>query len=616
MIDQSFERNTRLMEIEKIKNRVVDVSLIFSSVVGAVVYALSYSDYFSKGFKLSYLTDGLIVMAVALVAIYKNRVNIKVKSAVVILGIFVLVNTGLINLGILTNNRSLIILIPFFAIFIFSVRTTIWLFIVCALSFLLIGYLHVTGILPVVDYLGDALTFSTWISEILVISIVAFVIFFTTIHFNKTYESLIGRLAESHELLVESERKYREIFNSTTDAIFIHHPDGSIVDVNEAMLKMYGYQRSDIEKLTIGQLSSGAYPYSEVVANESFKMLEIDEALAFDWQARKKNGQLFWVEVSMKNTRIGGQERVIVVVRDINAKKEAELQLEKHKAELEEQVAQRTSELNVSNAELNRMNEYLRRQKNELEVAMACLNETQSQLIQSEKMASLGVLSAGIAHEINNPLNFIHGGAIGIKAYFEDYLDEHLDEVAPFIDAINTGVNRASSIVSSLRHYSRGDELPMGLCNLNVIIDNCLVMLHNQFDNHVEIVKSYNLSDYQLIGNEGKLHQAILNILTNAYQSIEKQGVISIATYQAQDSLVVEIADSGKGIKHTDLNKIFDPFFTTKEPGVGTGLGLSITVNIIHEHKGILQYESEYGKGTKAIIRLPLKMTKEGDSQA
>jgi PAS domain S-box-containing protein len=525
-------------------------------------------------------------------------------------------NIGLINLGILTNNKSLIILIPFFAFFIFSVRTTVVVYILFAVSFLAIGYLHVTNHLPTVEYIKDASNISTWISEILILSIVAFVIFFTTTYFHKTYEALIGRLADSHELLVASERKYREIYNATTDAIFIHRADGSIVDVNEAMLKMYGYQRNEIEHLSIEQLSSGIYPYSQIVVNESFKLLREGEALAFDWQARKKNGDLFWAEVSMKNTQIGEQERVIVVVRDINAKKEAELQLEKHKGELEEQVAQRTFELNVSNAELNRMNEHLMRQKNELEVAMACLNETQSQLIQSEKMASLGVLSAGIAHEINNPLNFIHGGAIGIKAYFEDYLDDHLEEVAPFIDAINTGVNRASSIVSSLRHYSRGDELPMGLCHMNVIIDNCLVMLHNQFDKHVEIVKSYKLSDYQLIGNEGKLHQAILNILTNAYQSIEKEGVIRIATYQAQDSLVVEIADSGKGIKHTDLNKIFDPFFTTKEPGVGTGLGLSITVNIIHEHKGTLQYESEYGKGTKAIIRLPLKMNTEGDSQA
>lgn len=609
MMDQSFERNTRLKEIEKIKNRVIDVSLIFSSVVGIIVYWLSYSDYYSRGFIVSYLTDGLVVMAVSLVAVFKSRISITVKSAVVIFGIFVLVNTGLINLGILTNNRSLLILIPFFAFFIFSIRTTIWLFIVCAVSFLLIGYLHINGLFPAVDYMKDASSFTNWISEILIISIVAFVIFFTTIHFNKTYESLIGRLADSHELLVESERKYREIFNSTTDAIFIHSLEGAIVDVNEAMLKMYGYQRDEVEHLSIGQLSSGSYPYSEVVANESFKMLENGEALVFDWQARKKSGELFWVEVSMKNTRIGEHDRIIVVVRDINAKKEAELQLEKHKAELEEQVAQRTYELNASNAELNRMNEYLMRQKNELEVAMACLNETQSQLIQSEKMASLGVLSAGIAHEINNPLNFIHGGAIGIKAYFEDYLDDHLDEVSPFIDAINTGVKRASSIVSSLRHYTRGDELPMGLCNMNAIIDNCLLMLHNQFDKRVEIVRDYHIDSCELIGNEGKLHQAILNILTNAYQSIENEGFIHISTRIVHNALLVEIVDTGKGIKHTDLNKIFDPFFTTKEPGVGTGLGLSITVNIIHEHNGILQYESEYGKGTKAMIRLPLKMT-------
>jgi signal transduction histidine kinase len=256
---------------------------------------------------------------------------------------------------------------------------------------------------------------------------------------------------------------------------------------------------------------------------------------------------------------------------------------------------------------LNYKNEIELQQNNEeLKTKIEELNVAQQQLIQAEKMASLGILTAGVAHEINNPLNFIKGGIIGIEKYFKKNLDEHSIKVAPLINAINVGVKRASDIVSRLSLYSRRDDLPPRNCDMHTIIENCLLMIHNQIKDKTEIQKHFTNLPYKLIGNEGKLHQAIFNLIINACQSIEKNGIISITTNIIDNYFIISIVDNGCGIEKENLGRIFDPFYTTKDPGKGTGLGLSIVYYIIHEHNGFLKIESEIDKGTKAIIKLPI----------
>jgi signal transduction histidine kinase len=148
--------------------------------------------------------------------------------------------------------------------------------------------------------------------------------------------------------------------------------------------------------------------------------------------------------------------------------------------------------------------------------------------------------------------------------------------------------------------------MPKAACNMHFVIDNCLTMLQNQLKNKVEIKKNYTEIPFKVLGNEGKLHQAILNIISNAEQSIENNGTIEIHTEVKNNYVLINITDSGTGISPENLPKIFDPFFTTKNPGKGTGLGLSITYKIVEEHEGTLTYESQLGKGTKAIIKLPV----------
>ncbi len=291
---------------------------------------------------------------------------------------------------------------------------------------------------------------------------------------------------------------------------------------------------------------------------------------------------------------------------DISNRKLAEQELEKYQTHLEALVQERTEELAATNEELNAANEDLFNQREVLQSTINKLNETQKQLIHSEKMASLGVLSAGIAHEINNPLNFIHGGILAIEHHFDETTNEQNEEIRPFINAINVGVKRASDIVTSLSHYIKKDDLPLAECDVHSIIDNCLIMLQNQLKNKIEVQKQYTQKPHTILGNEGKLHQVFLNIITNAEQAIDEKGNITILTKVENNSLSIDLMDSGNGISQENLQKIFDPFFTTKAPGKGTGLGLSITYNIIQEHNGSIAFTSQLGKGTKVSIKLPL----------
>jgi PAS domain S-box-containing protein len=318
------------------------------------------------------------------------------------------------------------------------------------------------------------------------------------------------------------------------------------------------------------------------------------------------SGRTLWLSGIISKLNINDQIYLQTISRDITDKKKIEQELENYRDQLELLVQKRTEELASANEELSAINEELYHQRESLEEALSNLQQAQKNLIQAEKMASLGVLAAGVAHEINNPLNFIYGGVAGIDTYFKENLTEHIEEVSPYVDAIFEGVKRAATIVTSLNHYSRRDDLTPTECNIHSIIDNCLVMLQGQIKGYIEVDKNYTSQKYVLVASEGKLHQAILNLLTNAVQAIDGEGSVTISTRVNKGLLQIEIADSGCGIDPDDAPKILDPFYTTKAPGKGTGLGLYITYTIIKEYEGAIDFESEKGKGTKFTITLPL----------
>lgn len=308
---------------------------------------------------------------------------------------------------------------------------------------------------------------------------------------------------------------------------------------------------------------------------------------------------------------------------------------------LKKQVSERTNELSQEKGRVQKQNEQLNSINGELKSTLKNLRNTQVKLVQSEKMASLGQLTAGVAHEINNPVNFISAGIDSLKANYEDIvallhkyrglkenenaeesfieieafeqeikLQELLGEITQLFKGIKEGAGRTKEIVKSLQNFSRLDENNLKKADLNEGLEATLSMLQPNLTDRIQVVKAYgNLPEIECF--PGQINQVFMNILSNAIQAIEGEGRIQITTRTDKDFAIVEIKDSGKGIPPEIIHKIFDPFFTTKEVGKGTGLGLSISYGIIAKHNGRLSADSPAGKGAIFTIELPLVLKKE-----
>jgi signal transduction histidine kinase len=249
----------------------------------------------------------------------------------------------------------------------------------------------------------------------------------------------------------------------------------------------------------------------------------------------------------------------------------------------------------------------IEKQKDDLEETLDKLQESNTQIIRSEKMTSLGILTAGVAHEINNPLNFIMSGLFNLEAHLKKEQNTNKPEkIKLLLESIETGVGRISNIVNSLNQFSRDSLSNNEYYNIHNIIENCLKFLNNKTLNRIKIKKNYFNEPISMLGNIGELHQMFISILNNSIQAIENKGIIFIKTQKYKEKIVIEISDTGCGIREENIPKITDPFFTTKDPGKGTGLGLSIVYKIIQDHKGKLEFQSVVNKGTVVKITLPI----------
>ncbi len=307
--------------------------------------------------------------------------------------------------------------------------------------------------------------------------------------------------------------------------------------------------------------------------------------------------------------------------------------LEEYNRNLEEKVEKRTTEITFKNEQLNI-------QKEELHTALENLKYSQAQLIQSEKMASLGQLVAGIAHEINNPVNFINAGVDSLETDLEEIRQvleiyhkitpgnvtkklkqvedlkqkieykEAIREINKLISSIKNGTKRTTEIVRGLRTFSHLDEDILKMADIHEGIDSTLILLHNKYKNRIEIIKNY--GELPLIEcYPDQLNQVFMNILSNAVDAIAENGTITITTSISGENIKISIKDTGQGIPDNLKVKVFDPFFTTKGVGKGTGLGLSISQSIIEKHKGTITFKSEPDKGTIFLITLPSHQSTE-----
>ncbi|MFW6296388.1 MAG: sensor histidine kinase [Halothece sp.] len=299
-------------------------------------------------------------------------------------------------------------------------------------------------------------------------------------------------------------------------------------------------------------------------------------------------------------------------------------------------VRERTQELEEARETLEHK---VKERTQELTEALAELKQAQAQLIQSEKMSSLGQMVAGIAHEINNPVNFIYGNIQPANQYVEDLiyilkiyeqeypnptpkleeqieavdLDFVLDDLPKLFSSMKMGAERIRQIVLSLRNFSRLDESEMKRVDIHEGIESTLVILNNRLKKGIEVKKNYgNIPWVECY--PAQINQVFMNLLNNAIDALEDTKrqknflpCLEIMTQQINhQEISIQIRDNGTGIPDDIKAKLFDPFFTTKDVGKGTGLGLSISYKIVEKHSGKIKVESELGKGTEFAIALPI----------
>ncbi|MEG4441962.1 PAS domain S-box protein [Microcoleus sp. AT9_B5] len=403
-------------------------------------------------------------------------------------------------------------------------------------------------------------------------------------------------------------------------------PENPIIYCNPAFERMTGYRRQEI----IGKNCQ----FLQGSDTDPAAVERIREALQTESECKvilknyRKDGTAFWncFSISPVRDRMGKLTHFIVVQRDITHRKQAEEALHNSEAQSRKQAAQLAATLNQ-------------------------LKATNSQLVQSEKMSSLGLLLAGVAHEINNPVSFIYGNLAHLTKYTQD-LFQHLElyqqhypnpvaeiqeqrqkndldflaeDLPKILSSMSVGVERICQIVQSLRNFSRHDDSQMKPVNLHEGIDSTLLILNHRLKGNAEkppiqIVKQYgNLPPVQCFA--GPINQVFMNILSNAIDALDdansrrncqemtdNSSQIRICTEVVGNFVKIQIADNGPGITEEVKQRIFDAFFTTKPINKGTGMGLSISYQIIVErHKGELYCTSELGKGTEFTIRMPIE---------
>ena len=404
------------------------------------------------------------------------------------------------------------------------------------------------------------------------------------------------------EALRKSEEKHRTLIEIMNEGFAILNEEGIITYANKRLCDMMGYTCSElIDRPTTDFLDKSNY---ENMRNHITSRTQ-GKSVPYEVEWLKKNGEILPTIVSPMPLfdEAGAFSGNVAVLTDIS--------------------------------ELKRIEKELIEKNRQLEEALRRANEMQEHLILTEKMASLGQVTAGVAHEIKNPLAFVRGNVYPLERDIHDIiqvlekyesivsekelhdrfseidsLKEEVDfpglvsEVNELLKGMREGADRITQIVRSLGYFSKSGEEEVSLSDVHQGIDSTLMLLSGELGERIEIQKVYgDIPEIECY--PGKLNQVFMNILSNAIQAIDGSGQIIIRTYGEDENILVSIKDTGEGMPEEVRKRIFEPFYTTKEMGKGAGLGLSICYNIIAQHKGKIMVNSWPGKGTEFIISLP-----------
>ena len=440
--------------------------------------------------------------------------------------------------------------------------------------------------------------------------------------------ALLEALHESNQILqrdIEERKKAQEnlaktggrlqyLIDNTPTIIYTSVPSGDfkINFVSENLTRVLGYESHEM-------LSENDFWFDHIHPNDVSQVFSTlpylleDGQQTYEYRFRHKDGSYIWVHDTLRLVRDteGKALEIIGSMTDITQRKHIENALHEEKEQQKSLIQQ--------------------------------LQDTQSQLLQSEKMASIGQLAAGVAHEINNPVGYVSSNLGSLQKYIEDLFKvihvyeaaEHLMEASPTVSAslaeiqslkkqvdmkfLETdivelikeslgGVQRVREIVQDLKDFSHVDEAEWQVVDLHKGLDSTLNIAHNEIKYKANVIKEYgDIPRVECLASQ--LNQVFMNLLVNAAQSIENQGIITVRTGMKDDWIWVEVSDTGKGIPQENMNRIFEPFFTTKPVGKGTGLGLSLSYGIIKKHSGHCEVHSEVGQGTSFKIWLPVSQS-------
>lgn len=331
----------------------------------------------------------------------------------------------------------------------------------------------------------------------------------------------------------------------------------------------------------------------------------------------------------------------VYVLRFIQRHLETEKKLQLNVEQQEMAYRLTTNEMRMQNENIRKqteqMDSILKTNNKKLHETSQQLRQAYAKLAESEKMAGIGLMTASISHEIKNPVNFIYGGIESLKDYFksilailkkyqeadkdnleaaldeikvysiEHRLNEMIDDLPEIINDISVGAERISEIITGLNNFARQDS-ELKMCDIHQGIDTTLVILKGKIkEKSVEIHKNFDANLPLIECFSGKTNQIFMNLIANAVQAIDRKGTVTITTRRYDtDFIQISVRDTGKGMDRSTQKRIFEPFFTTKSAGEGTGLGLSIVNQIIEQHKGSIDLDSEEGKGTEFVITLPI----------
>lgn len=422
--------------------------------------------------------------------------------------------------------------------------------------------------------------------------------------------------------LQESEALHKSILDNAVDGIITTDQSANIISFNPAALTLFAYRDGEI----IGRPLTQLFPVEtrkQTIANIKKHFSRNrgnakERSIAISMQS--KDQEIIPVEITVSKARTRSQSVTTWIIRDVRKRRHLEEELERYSHELEELVEERTAKLSDT---------------------VKQLQNTQSQLIQNEKLASIGQLAAGVAHEINNPVGFVSSNISTLNKYIESLLnliekysllsdncadqeavkliqdyrndidyDYIKDDITGLLEESLDGVKRVKQIVQDLKDFSRPGEEDWEDADLHKGLDSTLNIVHNELKYSATITKEYgDIPAIECI--PAQLNQVFMNLLVNAGHAIDKNGTITIRTGRETDYVWVEIEDTGKGISADNIKKIFDPFFTTKDIGQGTGLGLSLSYGIIQKHNGSIDVKSEPGCGTTFRVTLPVKHSQE-----